>query len=151
MLHLSTALCPTDLATGSRALVRAAAGIAAVFSARLILLHVIRLPPLPPGPIIPGDMGSLLTALHQKAERDLRELMHAASCVGVEATLLTAEGWPATEILRIARAVSADLIVMATHGRTGLHRLMFGSVCEEVTQTAGCPVLALRYDRKRKD
>jgi hypothetical protein len=50
----------------------------------------------------------------------------------------------ALEILRIADAEHADLIVIATHGRTGLRRLAFGSVTEKIVRTADCPVLVLR-------
>jgi quercetin dioxygenase-like cupin family protein len=55
-----------------------------------------------------------------------------------------AEGNPAAEILRLARALKCDLIVMSTHGRTGLARMLTGSVAEEVLRQAPCPVLLTR-------
>jgi nucleotide-binding universal stress UspA family protein len=54
------------------------------------------------------------------------------------------EGNPATEILRVAQLCCADLIVMGTHGRRGLNRLLMGSVAEEVVRMAACPVLTVR-------
>jgi nucleotide-binding universal stress UspA family protein len=54
------------------------------------------------------------------------------------------EGIPAEEIVRVAREVEADLIVMGTHGRSGLGRLLLGSVAEQVMRHATCPVLTLK-------
>jgi universal stress protein A len=55
-----------------------------------------------------------------------------------------AEGDPAEMILRVAEEVHADLIVMGTHGRTGLSRLLMGSVAEQVVRRAPCPVLTMK-------
>jgi nucleotide-binding universal stress UspA family protein len=54
------------------------------------------------------------------------------------------EGDPATEILRIAQECKCDLIVMGTHGRTGVARLLMGSVAEHVVRKAECPVLVVK-------
>jgi nucleotide-binding universal stress UspA family protein len=53
-------------------------------------------------------------------------------------------GDPAAEILRVAQAVKADLIVLGTHGRTGLGRLLMGSVAEQVVRRAPCPVVTVK-------
>jgi nucleotide-binding universal stress UspA family protein len=53
-------------------------------------------------------------------------------------------GDPAAEIVRLARKAKCDLIVMGSHGRTGLQRLLMGSVAEEVARNAHCPVLTVR-------
>jgi len=55
-----------------------------------------------------------------------------------------ARGDPAEQILRVANEIHADLIVMGTHGRTGLERLLMGSVAEQVLRQAPCPVLTVR-------
>jgi universal stress protein A len=57
-----------------------------------------------------------------------------------------AVGKPAVEILRVVRTEGADLIVMGTHGRTGLRHLLLGSVAEAITRHAPCPVFTLRTD-----
>jgi nucleotide-binding universal stress UspA family protein len=54
------------------------------------------------------------------------------------------EGLAVTEVLRVAQEVNADLIVMGTHGRTGLARLLMGSVAEQVLRKALCPVLTVK-------
>ncbi len=56
-----------------------------------------------------------------------------------------ADGKPAEQILRVAQERKADLIVMGTHGRTGLQHIVLGSVAEKVVRLAPCPVLAVRY------
>jgi nucleotide-binding universal stress UspA family protein len=55
-----------------------------------------------------------------------------------------AEGDPAAEIIRAAQETGAELIVMGTHGRTGLQRLLMGSVAEQVLRKASCPVLTVK-------
>jgi nucleotide-binding universal stress UspA family protein len=64
----------------------------------------------------------------------------------VQGELLVREGPAADEVLQVAREKNADLIVMATHGRTGVRRLLLGSVTEKVIHTAPCPVLAVRSE-----
>jgi nucleotide-binding universal stress UspA family protein len=54
-------------------------------------------------------------------------------------------GPPAKEIMRVAHSVSADLVVVGTHGRTGVKRLLVGSVAEEIMRLAACPVLVMRH------
>ncbi len=70
--------------------------------------------------------------------------MRKARAVGVKATSTIVEGMPADRIDRAARASNADLIVMRTHGRTGLSRLLLGSVASRVITTSPCPVLTVR-------
>jgi universal stress protein A len=65
---------------------------------------------------------------------------------GVEYEIVTDVGSPATAILRAATALSADVIVMATHGRTGFSRAFFGSIAEDVLREAPCPVLTVHGD-----
>ncbi len=64
---------------------------------------------------------------------------------GVEYELVTDLGSPATAILKVATTLSADVIVMTTHGRTGFSRAYFGSVAEDVLREAPCPVLTLHH------
>ena len=57
---------------------------------------------------------------------------------------LVVTGYPAEEILKVAADRKADMIVMGTHGRTGIDRIIFGSVAEKVVKTAACPVLTIK-------
>ena len=77
-----------------------------------------------------------------EAMERLNELEAPAPGVGLERRLT--EGDPVTEILRLAKESEVDLIVLGTHGRTGLGRLLMGSVAEEVVRKAPCPVLTVR-------
>jgi nucleotide-binding universal stress UspA family protein len=62
----------------------------------------------------------------------------------VPTTILLGEGDPAREIVRVARSIRANLLVIGTHGRTGWSKLMLGSVAQRVVATAPCPVLSVR-------
>lgn len=68
----------------------------------------------------------------------------AENLPGLEVTGKVVTGYPAEEILEQAEAEEADLIVMGTHGRKGIDRILFGSVAEKVVKTAKCPVLTVR-------
>ena len=63
---------------------------------------------------------------------------------GLSVEGLVRAGYPAEEILRLAEARHADMIVMGTHGRTGFDRMLFGSVAEKVVMAAACPVLTVK-------
>jgi nucleotide-binding universal stress UspA family protein len=77
---------------------------------------------------------------HLRLQQFTAQQLHGLLPVQVK----VAVGKPATEILRVAREGGADLIVMGTHGRAGLRHLLLGSVAEEVTRHASCPVFTLR-------
>jgi len=66
------------------------------------------------------------------------------STEGVQASAVLAKGVPAEEVLRVARRQRADLLVLGTHGRTGLRRALMGSVAERIVSQARCPVLTVR-------
>jgi nucleotide-binding universal stress UspA family protein len=91
--------------------------------------------PFPGQAIIIDLVDKASTELQDFAHKHLKAPMPLESRVGV--------GKPAEEILRVAREQGVDLIVMGTHGRTGLRHL-FGSVAEEVTRHAPCPVFTIR-------
>jgi nucleotide-binding universal stress UspA family protein len=139
MLPVHTILHPTDFSEQSGHAFEPAGALARDYGARLIVLHVAE-PPflihgetlLPPDPeILSGEA---------KAQLDRLEVPVA----NVRAERRLKEGDPAAEILRAAREALADLIVMGTHGRTGLVRLLMGSVAEQVVRKAPCPVLTVK-------
>jgi nucleotide-binding universal stress UspA family protein len=91
--------------------------------------------------------GTIAAGIDPRADRDslevIRERLEGPDLkYPVEVRL--ARGWPATEILRVAEEVECGLIVMGTHGRTGLGRLLMGSEAEAVLRRAGCPVLVVK-------
>jgi nucleotide-binding universal stress UspA family protein len=136
-----TILHPTDFSECSMGTFRLARALARDHGARLIVLHVTTVPDLayegygPPG--VPLSQGDYL----EDARRSLEGL---AAGPGIDCERLLKEGDPASEILRVAKETGADLVVMGTHGRSGLKHLLMGSVAEQVTRKASCPILTLR-------
>lgn len=92
--------------------------------------------------------GATLDQLNAEARRwsqqRLAALTEKAKKAGVRATGLMVEGDPARQIVRVARSKRADLLVVGTHGRTGLNKFFVGSVAERVVSSATCPVVTVR-------
>jgi nucleotide-binding universal stress UspA family protein/uncharacterized protein (DUF2267 family) len=139
MLPIRTILHPTDFSDCSRHAGEFAVNLAKDYRARLVLVHVVE------PPIYSSEVALALpdpTSLRATAEAALSDL--ARSYSGQFCDKVVAIGFAATEIIRVAAETRSDLIVMGTHGRTGLGRLVMGSVAEEVIRRAPCPVLALK-------
>ncbi len=92
--------------------------------------------------VIPVALAEERKAFGEDLEAELRQLTIPDGAVPVDRRLLV--GDPATEIVRIAEEEPCDVVVMGTHGRTGLGRLLMGSVAEEVLRKAPCPVLTVK-------
>src|SRR5262249_52219519 len=105
--------------------------------ARVILLHVYP-PPISHGEVVARRQDN---GYEEDLWQQLERWRSPYPEVPVEPRL--AEGVAAAEILAAAREMNTDLIVMGTHGRTGLRRLLMGSVAEEVVRRASCPVLTM--------
>jgi nucleotide-binding universal stress UspA family protein len=140
MHAIRTILMPTDYSPPSEHAYRLACSLARDHGARLVLLHVRRpevtfgeLYPLPPRD--PAEERLLLPEC-------LGRLHHTEPAVPIE--YLVKEGEPAEVILATARQVESDLIVMGAHGRSGVGRLLLGSVAEKVLRRAPCPVLTVK-------
>ena len=133
-------LCPVDFSDGSRGALRYAAAIAAHFGTRLLVLTV-------EDPLLTEamDLGAGIVWKPEDSQKELAQF--AAKTFGREhlagATLEfeVAVGKPAAEILRVARERSCDLIVISSHGLTGLRKLFFGSTTERVLRETTRPVL----------
>lgn len=139
MLAIHNILHPTDFSPRSEYAFRLACELAKDHGASVVVMHV--LPPpiavfgngiVPPEPEETRD----------ESKKRLRDLVSPAPEVRIERLL--AEGEPASEILRIATERKCDLIVMGTHGWTGLARLLMGSVAEKVVRKAACAVLTVK-------
>jgi len=140
MLPITTVLYPTDFSDCASQALELASCLASDYGARLVICHVHvpevivfgELPPVPPEPL--DDQQAVQARLEKLRPYDPTILFEHVLC----------EGDPATEILRLARTMPCDLIVMGTHGRTGVRRLLMGSVAEEVLRGAPCPVLTVK-------
>jgi universal stress protein A len=138
MLAVRRILHPTDFSERSGNAFRLACALARDHGAPLLVLHV-QAPAVIYGEglmaaVPPGYIEGLRAQLEGVHAHDPR--------VVLEHKLV--EGDPAGEILRVARETGCDLIVLGTHGRTGLRRLLMGSVAEEVVRKSSCPVLTVK-------
>jgi nucleotide-binding universal stress UspA family protein len=140
---IAVILHPTDLSESSEPALRAARWLACDRGARLVLLYVTPPPLLAEGSMNitlddPQVYGAALDAMRRRLDGpDLEQSIETR----------TGQGDAAREILRTAHEISSDLIVMGTHGRTSVWRLLMGSVAEAVLRRASCPVLVLRSHR----
>jgi nucleotide-binding universal stress UspA family protein len=136
-------LYPTDFSTPSAHACAVAADLARQYGGCLLVLHVVET--LGPENVTHGEAVSQREpeGYRERLQADLRQV-GPASGAGLAVVRLLAEGDPADEIVRAARAQGCDLIVMGTHGRTGLSRLLIGSVAEQVVRTAPCSVLTVK-------
>jgi nucleotide-binding universal stress UspA family protein len=144
MLPVRTVLHPTDFSDSSDTAFRLACSLARDYGARLVVLHVAPLPLAVSAEgvlVLPAELD--LEALGER----LHELRPDGPTVRVEYRLL--QGDAAAEVLRVAKEIRSDLIVMGTHGRTGLGRLVMGSVAEQVVRKAACPVLTVKTPQGR--
>ena len=149
MLPIRTILHPTDFSAHSEYAFRLASSLARDYGARLIVLHVFERPlfihggvmTAPPEPLPPEEQ-------RQALREQLQRIKPPDPAVSVEHVL--EEGDPATGILQVAQERSCDLIVMGSHGRTGLGRLFMGSVAEKVVRKAPCPVLTVKLPQHQE-
>jgi universal stress protein A len=144
-------LVPTDFSERSRAAV--AYGIAFVekFGGSLHMLHVVDDPvgvgddpvalPLP-------ERKAVEQEIEAQAWKELRDMLSTEEHARVRAVLALEWGVPAVEILRYAKTHAIDMIAMATHGRSGLQRVLIGSVAENVVREAPCPVLTVHHPER---
>ena len=140
----NTIVFPTDFSTASDAALVHAAALARQSGSRLLIVHVEE-PPLAYGG------GELYYGLPEpSSERILKMLEDVKPAdTAVPFTHRLTMGDPAAEIVRIATVEQAEMIVLGTHGRTGLSRLLMGSVAEAIVRRAPCPVLVYRETAER--
>jgi nucleotide-binding universal stress UspA family protein len=146
MGRLRRVLHPTDFSRASRAAFERAVEAAKANRGELILLNVIAPTVLPIGDgyVSPKMYAEMEASARAYAQRELTALIARARKAGVRVTGLLMEGTAHVRIVQAARRKRADLVVIGTHGRTGLARLFLGSVASRVLATAPCPVLTVR-------
>lgn len=137
---------PVDFSPASIRAARYAWRMASHFGAFVYLIHVMEIPANPDGPFgLPSaQTAKPIEFLHQDARARLSAI---ADQLGASPGLVATEvrhGAIAENLAEAARHYGADLVVMSTHGRTGLSHLLMGSVAEQVIRAAHCPVLVLR-------
>lgn len=149
MTQLRRIVHATDFSPASRPAFRRAVELARERGGALTLVHV--LPPIVPPAggsyALPQAYERLHAEARAAARRQLERLVARARAAGARTTGLLLEGQPPARIVEAARRRRAHLVVMGTHGRTGLARVALGSVAALVLRWAPCPVLTVRARR----
>jgi nucleotide-binding universal stress UspA family protein len=146
MLKIESILCPVDFSEGSAKAYDYAYSLALRYGAKLYVEHVIDLLPnsYAYDNFPEAAASNLYWNLSQGAEERLTRMVKRHSPNGLQAEMIIHKGFVPESILSLAHKERADLIVMGTHGRRGLDRLVMGSVTEHILRKAPCPVLAVR-------
>lgn len=151
MLPLKKIICPTDFSDPSREAVRVATELASHFGAEILLLHVVipgsAVPPAMEVP--PVNLPITEQELEVSAGQSLQEMAGRLQAQGLRASFRVLRGNAAEEIVQAAEQEQAELIAIATRGRTGLDHLLFGSVAGKVVRLAKCPVLTVSFRASR--
>lgn len=142
MLKLKRILHPTDFSESAKGAFQLACSLARDHGAELVALHVLSTP-----------LMSVSLAMRTKDSvfrgEIVKQFKDSHTFPGIHVSCHLADGDPAEEILHYAKEQHCDLIVMGTHGREGLWRTIMGSVAEEVSRSANCPVLTVRPPSER--
>jgi universal stress protein A len=149
MLTIKKILCSTDFSEPSYKGLEYAKDLAALFKAELAVVYVLPLlPHRPTDPNISFSIPEYERILHKDSEEKLDSIIQQRFSEGPKVRAIIGHGNAAKEIVRIAEEEKSDLIVIATHGLSGWHHFIVGSVAEKVIRTAPCPVFAVREHRK---
>lgn len=146
MKPIRNILVATDFSTASRPAFRRAVELASASSAALWIAHVAApaTPMSPEGYVLPRFYDDMNLAIRTDAQKRLRALLARARKAGVRARSIVLNGVAHEALNRAARRHRADLMVLGTHGRTGVAKFLVGSVASRVVATAPCPVLTIR-------
>ena len=143
-IHIRKILAPVDFSENTPPILEWAAHLALEHGSSVVLLHAYHLPvefQQLEGAYLPPDFWA---SVRDEAEASLGRYAADLRGRGVEVETAVCEGYAATVIVEEAAARNIDLIVIGTHGRSGLKHLLLGSIAERVVQKAPCPVLTVR-------
>jgi nucleotide-binding universal stress UspA family protein len=147
MARIRRILHPSDFSKASGAAFTKAVELAKANRADLVVLHVLA-PSVPlmagEGYVSPAVYEDLDKSARAYASNELASLVAKAKKAGVRATAVLRDGIAHEQIVRASRSPQADMIVIGTHGRTGLAKLFLGSVAGRVVSAAKCPVMTVR-------
>jgi nucleotide-binding universal stress UspA family protein len=145
-IQIKRILCPVDFSDSSDYALRYALAFASAYDADLEVMHVVELPFMPPyAASTAPDLTLAVERIKEESQKMLDRLAERSRALGLRVASRLVMGAPFVEIINAARAGTADLIVMGTHGRTGLRHVLIGSVAEKVVRKAPCPVLTVKH------
>jgi universal stress protein A len=147
IFRLKNILVPVDFSDCSKKALQYAIPLARQFGAEITLLHVVQ-PYLPVPETGAVDVELVQVTMRDEGEKELEALRQGLAGVVPSRTVLRV-GNPHVEIIDVAKQLESDLIIVSTHGRTGLAHVFLGSTAERVVRHAGCPVLVVR-ERERE-
>jgi nucleotide-binding universal stress UspA family protein len=143
MITIKKILFPTDFSSFAEHALTYAVAMAQEFEAALYMLYVEEVLPY-----VPGDPERKFPdpdTVAQYADKAMENAIDPDAAARIEVRRFVARGVPSDEIVEFARGHEVDLIVMATHGRTGLKHVLLGSTTEKVVRKAPCPVLSVHH------
>jgi len=148
-MQVKTILFPTDFSNGARAAMDHVVSLARDYNAKLILLYVIQDINIAEW-YIPSSLSvtELVEDMKKSAWTEMDKWSAEISLKVKDVEKMIVRGVPFVEIIETAKAKNIDLIVIGTHGRTGIDHMLFGSTAEKVVRKAPCPVLTVRIAGK---
>jgi len=152
MFKADRILCPVDFSEISTEALKYAVELGSAFDSRIVLIHVVE-PIMAPsdftfGPLTSGEVEEKLV---KRAGASLEKLAASLGLPTTEDNNVVVRGRASAEIVRVAYDIDANLIVMGTHGYTGMVHVLIGSTAERVLRKAPCPVLTLRTKGKETE
>lgn len=145
MTEIKRIVVPIDFSEYSKRAFRYAVDFAQTFEAELLLVYVVE-PVIYPADFSFGQVAlpSMERELHDRGRQQLQSLIDTEVPAGVPARCTIRSGKPFVEIIQLAKDEEADLIIIATHGHSGIEHALFGSTAEKVVRKSPCPVLSIR-------
>ncbi len=148
-MQIKTILFPTDFSNGARAAMDYALSLARDYNAKLILLYVIQDISIAEW-YIPSSISAtdLVEDMQKSAWKEMEKWSAEAAAKVKDVEKAVVRGVPFVEIIKTAKDKNVDMIVIGTHGRTGIDHMLFGSTAEKVVRKSPCPVLTVRISGK---
>ena len=147
-MKIEKILCPTDFSKASEHALQEAVDLAKALGAKVKVVHVFQRPvgiALEGAPVTIEAAEQFLEQAHAELQKSLAKLHDQWKDKGVDLEVELIEGAPYAAI--VEEAAQSDLVVMATHGRTGFQRFVLGSVAERVVRTSPCPVFTIPIEK----
>ncbi len=148
-IALRKILVPIDFSDYSKKALHYAVPFARQFNAKIYLLYVVE-PTIYPADFSFGQIGmpNVENELRTKGEQELQELIKNEIKNAVPSEALVKVGLPFVEVVSFAKDEKIELIIVATHGHSGVEHVLFGSTAEKIVRKAPCPVLVVRSDER---
>jgi nucleotide-binding universal stress UspA family protein len=144
MILLNNVLVAVDFGETSRSALTYGVNLSRAFGGRLHVIHVADVIPTSASQFYPEGPGDPEGKARELAAHQLQAVLAAAGVAPNTASTVRVSSSPAAEVCGHAKDIHADLIIVGTHGRSGVSRLLMGSVAERVVRSAPCPVLVVR-------